>query len=424
MTERFAIKDFELPNPIYSGVFVTFYVVVAGTRSVTKAALYAEMNGSMTLKNPQYLDEEGKFVQPVYVAEPVIAVVGPEYSSGELLAIPDVPSQGSLTDWYTPVNPASFLYVPTANNPQYIDNVLMKISLSPFELSSVLAMPAQTNNNLPTTLFSNAGGDAIVMLTQSNPGYILVVPIDGSATQAIALPTNIMSPSSSVVLSQDGYAYCAASDVVSGVLYLLKINRTTYAVTATSLSPYIPTGFTSYQDIAIDAAETFLYMAIPHKILKVNVATLAVVAELNAPGSGSFDSILRVGNYLYTSASDGAPAYIYKIDLTSFTISSTLSTGTSVWLSLIGDLAGDYIYGFASATKRYRLNLSTFAVDVTNTSSSASGIALGMELGDYLYIVSSTSKVYKYDKLTLAEIATVDGWTYADTLGLGMAKLP
>jgi hypothetical protein len=73
--QRFAIREFSLANPLYKGATVTFYKVVNGAKTSIKATLYAEPIGSKTLPNPQRLSSDGKFVQPVYVEEPVIGSV-------------------------------------------------------------------------------------------------------------------------------------------------------------------------------------------------------------------------------------------------------------------------------------------------------------------------------------------------------------
>src|SRR5574340_1199794 len=72
---RGSVQDFSLANPIYAGATVTFYTVSGGAKTTTKATLYNSINGATTLANPQYLDSDGKFVQPVYIAEPVVITV-------------------------------------------------------------------------------------------------------------------------------------------------------------------------------------------------------------------------------------------------------------------------------------------------------------------------------------------------------------
>ena len=96
---RNGVSDFSLANPIYKGATVTFYTVLAGVKTATKATLYAGLTGSSTLSNPQQLDSDGKFLAPVYVDEPVIAAITgltiPDHDTGIIQA---VLSAGSLAD--------------------------------------------------------------------------------------------------------------------------------------------------------------------------------------------------------------------------------------------------------------------------------------------------------------------------------------
>jgi hypothetical protein len=54
---------------------VSFYTVSAGARTTTLATLYDATTGTGTLSNPQTLDAEGKFSQPVYTDVEVIGVI-------------------------------------------------------------------------------------------------------------------------------------------------------------------------------------------------------------------------------------------------------------------------------------------------------------------------------------------------------------
>ena len=73
---RTSIADFSLANPLYAGATVTIYTVDdTGAKAAVKATLYASPTGSTTLSNPQTLDSEGKWQQPVYIDTPVTASV-------------------------------------------------------------------------------------------------------------------------------------------------------------------------------------------------------------------------------------------------------------------------------------------------------------------------------------------------------------
>ena len=72
---RSAVQDFSTSNKLYVNAVVTFYTVLAGAKTATKATLYAGLTGSTELANPQTLDSHGKFRQPVYIDDAVIATV-------------------------------------------------------------------------------------------------------------------------------------------------------------------------------------------------------------------------------------------------------------------------------------------------------------------------------------------------------------
>jgi len=74
---RFSLQDFSLANPIYSTAQVAVYTVDEDTQTVTTtlATLYADPVGSSTLSNPQSLDNDGKWQQPIYVDGPVVMSV-------------------------------------------------------------------------------------------------------------------------------------------------------------------------------------------------------------------------------------------------------------------------------------------------------------------------------------------------------------
>lgn len=72
--KRTLLSHFSLANPLYARATVTVYGVTAGGAkdTATKLTLYAAPTGSATLTNPQYLDSDGKWAQPVYVDAPAI----------------------------------------------------------------------------------------------------------------------------------------------------------------------------------------------------------------------------------------------------------------------------------------------------------------------------------------------------------------
>lgn len=70
---RLALANFMLANEIYRGCSVTVWKAdVNGIKTAVKATLYDSPTGTGTLANPQILDGEGKFKNPVYIADPVV----------------------------------------------------------------------------------------------------------------------------------------------------------------------------------------------------------------------------------------------------------------------------------------------------------------------------------------------------------------
>lgn len=84
---RTAIQDFSTANKVYAGATVTAYTVVNGEKSSIKANLYSNITGTGLLSNPQTLDANGKFIQPVYIEDAVILTVSglgnaPDHDTG------------------------------------------------------------------------------------------------------------------------------------------------------------------------------------------------------------------------------------------------------------------------------------------------------------------------------------------------------
>jgi len=73
---RICVHQFSIANEAYIGASASLYTVDGnGARTTTLATLYDSTTGSGTLSNPQTLDSEGKFAQPVYIDVPVIAAL-------------------------------------------------------------------------------------------------------------------------------------------------------------------------------------------------------------------------------------------------------------------------------------------------------------------------------------------------------------
>lgn len=73
---RTSIRDFSLANNAYVSASVSFFIPDAdGLPTAAFATLYADLTGGTNLPNPQILDSEGKFAQPVYIDAAVVGQV-------------------------------------------------------------------------------------------------------------------------------------------------------------------------------------------------------------------------------------------------------------------------------------------------------------------------------------------------------------
>lgn len=75
MTTRTSLKMFELANPLYRGAIVHWYLAIAGVKTALLAPLYAGFTGASQLPNPQKLNSNGMFQQPVYIEDAVIGEI-------------------------------------------------------------------------------------------------------------------------------------------------------------------------------------------------------------------------------------------------------------------------------------------------------------------------------------------------------------
>jgi len=89
---RSSIAMFQHRNDIYRGASVTAYEPDAsGNPTATKIALYANPTGGTTLANPQILDGEGRFKQPVYAEVPCVLVISSAFAASERTGVINPP---------------------------------------------------------------------------------------------------------------------------------------------------------------------------------------------------------------------------------------------------------------------------------------------------------------------------------------------
>lgn len=97
---RTSVQDFSLANKIYVGGTVTFYTVLNGQKTSTKADVYNAISGGVKVSNPQVLDNKGKFRNPVYIQQSVIMTITglgnvPDHDTGIITVYPLMSGEGS-----------------------------------------------------------------------------------------------------------------------------------------------------------------------------------------------------------------------------------------------------------------------------------------------------------------------------------------
>lgn len=165
---RNSIQDFSLANRIYSGATVTFWTVSAGVKTATKATLYSGLTGTTTLTNPQSLDSDGKFQQPVYIDAPVIATVsGLTIADHDTGIVQAVLSAASLNDVYD-----DFASTATGKGSALIGHIA----------SGVSAVATTVQAKLRQTV--SVSDSSTPALADANGGGFLFVPSDVTSTIA------------------------------------------------------------------------------------------------------------------------------------------------------------------------------------------------------------------------------------------------
>lgn len=78
---RTALREFALRNEVYAGASVDAFIPdVNGNPTAARATLYRATTGLDALPNPQTLDGEGKFQQPVYFDVPVVLSISSAFA--------------------------------------------------------------------------------------------------------------------------------------------------------------------------------------------------------------------------------------------------------------------------------------------------------------------------------------------------------
>ena len=193
---RSSVPDFSLANPLYAGATVTFYTVSAGVKTATKSTLYSATTGTATLSNPQYLDNEGKFQQAVYIAaDTIVTVSGLSISDHDTGVIQPVPS--SSTGTFTGTMTGGTTSPTTTINYSQVGSTVV-LTGDATGLSATSNTTAKTITGMPAAL-RPAVAQIVPILAKDNGGLFVAsyasVGIDGVITVYPTLDTTTWTAS-------------------------------------------------------------------------------------------------------------------------------------------------------------------------------------------------------------------------------------
>lgn len=171
------------------------------------------------------------------------------------------------------------------------------------------------------------------------------------------------------------------------------------------------TGVTALYGIAVDPANTFVYVADDSNgiISKINISTMTVVATVAIGFSNAAYccAIDPSGTYLYTTFNN-SNQFVYRTPLATFTLAATTHlTLAARPREIVIDPSGTFAYVNTTLGTLIKINLSTFAVAATLTGVATFG---GMAIdpsGTYLYIGATSTTVKQITVSTLTLNATL-----------------
>lgn len=200
------------------------------------------------------------------------------------------------------------------------------------------------------------------------------------------------------------YALCNPGNTC----YILKIDLSTFTEVSSITFPEF-----EFNPFAICSDGIFLYVGFNDigQIKKINIQSFTVTSSLPI-GINFVTSLVTDGTYLYASM-NVQPGKVVKIDLSTFTISSTLTLVNNNATALFTD--GNYLYvsqefGIGLITK---IDLNTFTEVANLTIADASTINIETLFSDGIYLYAGTGsivtpgRIVKIDLNTFTEVSTL-----------------
>ena len=209
------------------------------------------------------------------------------------------------------------------------------------------------------------------------------------------LTLNPADPQTYAIYTDGNYLYVG----ISGAL--IKIDLETYTeVSRITYSGYV--GNLTTWSIASDG--TSLYVGITENLIKININSFTTTEFYHYSAGHLYPiDIVITGGYIYVLVGTNGPtAEIKKIDITTFTVTSTLSMTTDDANDMI--LEGRYLYVITNGAVLEKIDIDTFTI-ITSLALPATKRGLYSD-GNHVY-VGGTNLLQKIDLLTYASLSTI-----------------
>jgi hypothetical protein len=345
-TDRKAIKEFALANPMYAGAVVDFWTVLNGAKTATHATLYTAATGAVEHPNPVTLDADGRSNGPIYIDAPVIAEIEGAFTENHETGV--IYSFGNWRgDWVTATDYQSLdiirnsttknLYIVVTSHTSGVfatdlaaGRMELFINVSDVETAKTAAQTAQAAAELAETHAETAETNAETAETYAAASAVAAAASASAASTSASSASG--SASSASTSATNAAASASAASTSAGNAATSETNAGTSATAASNAASAIAPKFTfdSSTSMADPGAGDF----------RLNNATVASVTALalsaNSADSGNPDVSDFVATWAastntvkgtLTLKKSGTPA-----TFATFTITGVTDNGT--WLQL------------------------------------------------------------------------------------------
>jgi len=287
-------------------------------------------------------------------------------------------------------------------------------------MSKVKSLLLKTSGTVNVTNSYGSAESADLVTTTTIPGSIKT---DGTNLYVGATPfAGVIPPAIIDKIDLDTYTICATLDLstygVSRIFGCEIVGKYLYAVTYTSPSKIVKINLESFTvdtiltltqnlgtSIISDGTDIYIgHLTTSTIITKVNIETFTETTTLDTlVGEGTYS--LQLDNiYLYVTQLSN-PTRVTRVKLSVFAVDSTISfAGISAW-GMNSYIHGNYLYVSAFAAKIHKIDLNTFTLVTTITTSTnyVNGSTLGI---DGTYLISAGTPDTALPNITYIDLAT------------------